>query len=80
MANPCAKSRPQSDPYEVWEGVGNFVGWTWKVLSKQRGPEGEAKDPYSRWFCAVDSPMTFGMTDMGDVYATEVKERAIRVK
>lgn len=79
MPNPCGKTRPKDDPYEVWEGFGQTQGWTWKVLKKQKSPEGEAKDPFARWFCLVTSPFTGSMGDMGDVYATEVQRLARRV-
>jgi hypothetical protein len=75
-ANPAGKTRPVTDPYEVWEGH----GWTWRVLKKYESPEKEATDPYARWFCAVYSPYTQGGYDLGDVYVKEIKEQAVRIK
>ena len=74
MKNPCGKMRTKDNPYEVWTGG----GWTWKVLKKYKSPEGEAKDPYARWFCFVTSPMCeYG--EMGDVYVREIKAQATKV-
>lgn len=46
----------------------------YRVLSKQRGPEGEAKDPYSRWF--IYHPES---GDMGDMYAADIKKYGWRI-
>lgn len=70
--NPCGKSRTVDNPYEVYEGVGPLAGWTWKVLKKNQSPEGEAKNEFASWFCAVSSPMTGGGCDMGDTYVADV--------
>tara|TARA_R100001530_G_scaffold35286_1_gene27519 strand:+ start:828 stop:1082 length:255 start_codon:yes stop_codon:yes gene_type:complete len=74
-SNPCAKTRPVENPYEVWK----LGDWTWKVLKKYQKPEREAKNPYARWFCAVSTPYTYGSYDMGDVYVTEITNHAERV-
>lgn len=73
-ANPCAKTRPVSDPYEVYEAN----GWVWKILKKYASPAREAKDPYARWFCAVTSPWV--TDELGDVYVRDIKRYAVRVK
>lgn len=75
--NECGKTRPKDNPYEVWKSFDST--WEWRVLKKYQNPEKEAKNPYARWFCAVQSPNTFGSFDMGDVYVSEIKENAIRV-
>ena len=73
MSNPCAKTRPVSDPYEVWQ---NTNGWTWKILKKWQIDDNK---PYARWFCAVTSPYTDGGYDLGDVYVRDVTRYARRV-
>jgi hypothetical protein len=74
MKNLCAKTRPESDPYEVWQ---SFDGsWEWKVLKKYQGDDDK---PYARWFCSVTSPYTYGRGELGDVYVDEIKRNAVRV-
>lgn len=73
--NPCGKSRPVDNPYEIWQAG----DWEWRVLKKYQTPENEAKNPYARWFCAVKSPMTYGSWDMGDTYVNDVKANAVLV-
>ena len=74
MKNLCGKSRPESDPYEVWE---SFDGqWTWKVLKKWQADDNK---PYARWFCAVTSPFTYGDSELGDVYASEIMKAGVRI-
>ena len=73
MSNPCAKTRPVSEPYEVWQ---SSDGWTWKVLKKWQIDDNK---PYARWFCAVSSPYTDGGYDLGDVYVSDVTQYARRV-
>ena len=73
--NPCGKTRPLSNPYEVWRGG----GWEWLVLKKWQAPENEAKNEFARWFCAVKSPFTYGSYEYGDTYVKDVKEHAVRV-
>jgi len=73
--NTCAKSRPVTNPYEIWvEG-----GWEWRVLKKYQAPHKEKENPYARWFCAVKSPYTFGSYDMGDVYCRDIIGTASRI-
>lgn len=73
--NLCAKTRPVSDPYEVWVAG----DWTWSCLKKYQGPEAEAANPYARWFCQVVTPMTGPRGDLGDVYVVDVMRHARRV-
>lgn len=70
--NLCAKTVKPENAYEVWKGD----GWTWRVLKKYQNEENEAKNPYARWFCEVESPYA---KEMGDVYVAEVKRYATRV-
>ncbi len=72
--NLCAKTRPVSDPYEVWK---NNQGWTWLVLKKYQADDNK---PYARWFCSVTSPYTQGLSDMGDAYVAEVRRNASLVE
>jgi len=76
MKNECGKTRDIKNPYEIWK-AGN---WEWLVLKKYQNPENESKNPYARWYCAVKSPFTFGNYDYGDVYVSEIKSSAIRIK
>jgi hypothetical protein len=71
-ANPAAKTRPETEPYEIWEAPG---GWRWLVLKKYQADDHK---PYARWFCKVYSPMLPG-GELGDVYASEVMSNARRV-
>ncbi len=70
--NLMGKTRPQTDPYEVWTAG----DWTWKVLKKYQADDHK---PYARWFCAVSSPYTFGSYDMGDCYAKDIMDTATKV-
>ena len=69
--NPCAKTVTPENAYQVWADASEQ--WKWFVLRKYQSPEHEALNPYSRWYCAVQSPMTNGRFDYGDVYASNVK-------
>ena len=69
--NPCAKTVKPEKAYEVWSDASGQ--WKWFVLKKYQTPEHEALNPYSRWHCAVQSPMTNGSFEYGDVYASNVK-------
>lgn len=74
--NLCAKVRPQDNPYEIWVDG----DWEWRVLKKYKSPEGEAKDKYARWFCAVKSPYTHGGYELGDVYVNDIKQNATKME
>jgi len=68
--NPCAKTRPSNNPYEIWE---SFDGsWKWHVLKKWQIDDSK---PYARWFCKVYSPFVLE-GEMGDVYVYEIKNSA----
>lgn len=73
--NPCGKTRPVNNPYEVWETPSG--DWKWLVLKKYQLPENEAKNEYARWFCMVKSPFV-PHGEMGDVYVREIKEAGAR--
>jgi hypothetical protein len=70
--NPCGKTRPKTNPYESWMVPGIGVH---HVLKKYRGPEGEAADPYARWFVFVDNE--YG--ECGDVYAHDIMRHGYRL-
>lgn len=77
MKNLCGKTRPTENPYEVWQSLDG--SWTWNVLKKYQAPDGESNNPYSRWFCNVVTPMCPD-GELGDVYVTEIKRNAVKVK
>lgn len=70
--NEKGKSRPSSNPYEIYHGSGALLDWTWKVLKHYQSPEKEKENPYARVFCAVSSPMTYGDEELGDVYCSDI--------
>lgn len=63
------KTRPQDNPYEIWEAP----GWEWRVLKKYSKDE---TDPYARAFLATKSPFTFGSYELGDGYIREYESVA----
>jgi hypothetical protein len=85
VKNLCGKTRPQSDPYEIWQSPDGT--WTWLVLKKWQADDDK---PYARWFCAVYTPMTYGSydlatktakgsCDLGDTYVADIKRYARKV-
>jgi len=76
--NLCKKERKVEDPYEVW--VTPDKTWEWRVLSKTQNPTNEAKNPFSTWFCGVKSPYTYDRYELGSVYASEIRDQAIKVQ
>jgi len=75
--NPCAKTVKKQDAYEVWQSLNGQ--WTWYVLKKYQTPEKESGNQYARWFCNVESPIV-PEGEYGDVYVSEIKAHAIRIK
>lgn len=75
MKNECGKTVTKDKAYEVWSGG----GWTWYVLKKYQAPDKEYENPYARWFCLVESPFV-PEGEMGDVYISEIKTNARRIK
>lgn len=65
--NPAGKARKSDKPYLTIEGF----GWTWKVLKFWQA---DGRKPYARAFCDVSSPMTFGGSDMGDTYVSDLRD------
>ncbi len=82
MKNTQAKTVKRANAYEVWETSNdyNFAGevgkWTWYVLKKWQTDDNK---PLARWFCEVVTPMCPD-GEMGDVYVSDIKGQAIRIK
>ena len=76
--NLCKKERNVENPYEIWKSLDGT--WEWRVLSKSQNPTTEAKNPYSIWFCGVKSPFTYDRFELGSVYASEIREMAVKVQ
>ena len=78
MKNPCGKAisfdRAETDAYEIWKLPG--ANWTWYVLKKWQGNDDK---PYARWFCMVKTPYVPD-GEAGDVYVSEIKAQAKRIK
>lgn len=72
--NPCGKTRPTSNPYEVWRAG----TWTWNVLKKYQAEDKERMNPYARWFCNVVTPIV-PEGELGDVYVRDITSMARRV-
>lgn len=72
--NLCAKTRPVSNPYEVWQAG----GWTWKILKRYQSPEKEAANPFARVFCHVTSPMCPD-GELGDTYLRDIQSVAVKI-
>lgn len=86
MPNPYAKSRPVTNPYEIWRFCPHTPtcpidnsdirggDWEWHVLKKRQIDDDK---PYARWFCNVKSPFA---TEMGDTYVSDIKGVATLIK
>lgn len=70
--NLCAKTVKRENAYEVWQAG----TWTWYVLKKWQADD---LKPFARWFCDVVTPMC-PHGELGDVYAAEVMQSAVRIK
>jgi len=66
------KTRPVTEPYEVWQSLDG--SWTWRVLKFYKSRENTMKDEYGRVFCNVTSPFVSGRGELGDVYYSEVRK------
>jgi hypothetical protein len=73
--NPCAKMVDREHAYEVWATIDG--SWIWYVLKKWQTNDDA---PYARWFCDVVSPIVGEAGEMGDVYVSEIKTYARRIK
>jgi hypothetical protein len=72
MKIPCGKMTTPDNAYEVWQAG----DWTWYVLKKWQTNDDQ---PYARWFCLVKTSIV-PEGEYGDVYVSEIKEHAIRIK
>lgn len=75
MKNLCNKTVTRENAYEVWSTIDGQ--WKWYVLKKWQADDNK---PYARWFCDVVSPLVGERGEMGDVYVSEIKAYAIRIK
>lgn len=73
--NLCAKTVKRENAYEVWQTPDG--SWTWYVLKKWQADDDKQ---YARWFCDVTSPFVGEDGELGDVYVSEIKSNAIRIK
>jgi hypothetical protein len=78
MKNLQGKTVKREDAYEVWQTRDG--SWTWYVLKKYQSPELEAKNPYAIWFCDVVTPLVGEQGEKGDVYVSEIKLHAVKIK
>ena len=60
--------------YEVWQTADG--SWTWYVLKKWQADD---EKEFARWFCLVVTPFV-PEGEMGDVYVSEIKSNARRIK
>ena len=74
MKNLQAKTVDRAHAYEVWQTPDG--SWTWYVLKKWQADDNKQ---YARWFCEVVSPIV-PQGEMGDVYVSEIKAHARRIK
>ena len=72
MKNLQGKMVKRENAYEVWQAG----DWTWYVLKKWQADDAK---PNARWFCDVVTPMC-PSGEMGDVYVSEIKSQAERIK
>ena len=73
-ANLCAKTVKRENAYEVWQS--HDGSWTWYVPKKWQINDDK---PGARWFCDVVTPIC-PHGEMGDVYVSEIKQNAKRIK
>lgn len=65
MKNQCLKTRPITNPYEVWRSRDGQ--WEWKVLKKYQTDDNA---PFARWRVHCVSPHM----PEGDSYVNDVKK------
>lgn len=75
MKNTQSKSRPLTQPYEIWTSP-VFGGCEYRILKKWQIDDNK---PYARWFVAAKSSATFGGWDMGDEYVKNIKNYGTKV-
>ncbi len=75
MKNLQAKTVTRENAYEVWASK-DGGSWMWYVLKKWQADDDKK---FARWFCDVVTP-AMPQGEMGDVYVSEIKENAVRIK
>lgn len=70
MKNTCGKTRPITNPYEVWQAG----GWKWLVLKKYQADDFK---PHARAMCFVTSPYC-PHGEYGDTYLSEIRSNAVK--
>jgi hypothetical protein len=63
----------RENAHEVWRAETSAHPWTWYVLKRWQKNDDQ---PFARWFCLVDG----AASELGDVYVSEVKRYAVRVR
>lgn len=78
MANPIRKGREATSPWATLEHP--QADWEWRILKAYKSGKTSKQDKYSRFFCAVMSPYTYGSYEYGDVYVTDlIDKRGINI-
>jgi len=78
--NLMGKTRPVENPYEIWKADSPDGEWEWRILKKWQTPSKEKENPYARWFCAVQSPHTYGTWEYGDTYVRDIQSVALKME
>ena len=73
MANPIRKGVDVNSPWARLEH--KKADWEWRILKAYKAGNTSKQDKYSRFFCAVMSPYTYGSWEYGDVYVTDIINR-----
>jgi len=68
--NQFGKSRTVDNPYAVYKMP--HMNFEWRILKTYKLPENEAKNPYSVWFVAARSDLTYGSWEYGDNYIKDI--------
>jgi len=65
LPKPMGKQRPIDKPYLI---IDDGVYKTHVLKAFTKNPE----QPYARWYCAVQSPFTYGGWDIGSTYVSDI--------
>ena len=76
--NPFGKSRTVDNPYAVYKM--SHMNYEWRVLKTYKLSENEAKNPYSAWFVAARSDMSYGSWEYGDTYIQDIVDHGTLVE